>query len=91
MLECRDSSCFEHDKDSGNDDYGKEEERPTLEDMLGALKMFHSVDNFFRGLEPHQRRATQLSDVGELPIPTSSDGINVGDMLEVNNASMRQH
>jgi hypothetical protein len=36
ILECRGSSCFEYDEDSRDDDYGEEEERPTLEDMLGV-------------------------------------------------------
>jgi hypothetical protein len=54
MLECRDSSCQDHDEDSGDDDYGEEEERLTLEDMLCAPEMFHNVDNFHMGPEPHQ-------------------------------------
>jgi hypothetical protein len=76
MLECRDSSYQDHDEDSGDDDYGEEEERLTLEDMLYAPKMFHNVDNFHMGPEPHQRQASQLSDGGVHAMPTGDGGEN---------------
>jgi hypothetical protein len=56
MFDCRNSSCQEHDEDSGDDDYGEEEECPILEDMLCAPQMLHSVEIFYRQPEPHRRR-----------------------------------
>jgi hypothetical protein len=82
-LEYRGSSCQEHDKDSGEDDYGKEEERPTLEEMLSAPEMLHSIKNFYMGPEPHQWRSLQLDDGGDLYIPILGNvrGVRASAML----------
>jgi hypothetical protein len=77
MFDCRNSSCEEQDEDSGDDDYGEEEESPTLEDMMCTPEMLHSVENFYRRPQSHQRRrASQLSN-GGLHIRDPSDGVHV--------------
>jgi hypothetical protein len=56
LFDYRDSSYQEHDEDSGDDNYGKEKERHTLEDMLCIPEMLYSVENFYRQPKPHQQR-----------------------------------